>query len=383
MVRGGGRTLWVALAWALVLLATAAGSLLYVESASVNLTLEPHSVETIVTLAGGPSGGPLPIQRFKASATESQQGFASTVQVGAAYASGYVRFTYNCTVSCVDPGAFVPAGTLVANSQSMTYATQANAAISSSPGTMLVSVRATGVGASWNSAADTVTTITSSFPHTGDLTVTNPSAISGGADGRLAHVIQPSDYDVVRDALTTKVINELGAELYATSKGGQYAGDSQPVYTVTSDHSIGDETPSFTITVSGTIGATAFSPDQANAILLAALKAAVPPGQELTKDPVQFIFQGRQVANPNPDVLVTGDDVLLTGKADGFAIPAVTPESLRSQIRGFSPAEAMRSIQHEAPGSRVEIRVSPTAMPFLPLIADHIAVTVVREPARR
>lgn len=372
----------LAVAGAMVVLAAAAGSLLYLETASVKVTVKPRSIEVVVPLAGGPSGGPLTTRRFQASATETQQGFASTVQVGAAYASGFVRFTYNCTTNCVNPEAVMPAGTVVTNSRSFGYATQAAATINSSTGTALVSVRATGVGASWNSAPETVTSILSTNPYGRDLTVTNPSAITGGDDGRLANVIQQADYDVVRDALTAKVNTELGARLYASSGGSLYVGDSKVAYSVTSDHAVGDETPSFMIKVSGTVGASAFSESQADPMLLAALKAKVPSGQELTNDRVQYIFQGRQVVEPSPDVMDTGTDVVVTGKADGFVIAAVTPQSLRSQIKGLSPAEAAASIQRTAAGSRVEIRVSPAAMPWLPLIPEHITVQVVVEPAR-
>lgn len=364
-----------------VLLVVVAGGPLYIETASVKVTVKPQSIEAIVALAGGQSGGALPTHRFQASASESQQGYASTVRVGAAYASGFVRFTYNCTGNCVNPEAVMPAGTVVNNAWSFAYATQSEATINASTGSALVAVRATGVGAGWNSAPETLTTIISNNPYGHDLTLTNPSAISGGADGFLAHVIQQSDYDAVRNAVTLEVNSELGAALFANSKGSLYVGDSQAAYTVTSDHTIGDETPSFTITVSGTVGATTFSESQANAILLAALKTKVPPGQELTNDHVQFIFQGRQVG-PNPDVLNTGTDVLVTGKADGFVIPTLTPQSLRSQIKGLSPTEAARSIQRTAPGSQVEIRVSPAAMPWLPFIADHIALNVIVEPGR-
>jgi hypothetical protein len=348
----------------------------------VKLTVKPQGIEAYITLAGGPSGGPLATQRFQASVTESQQGSASTVQVGAAYASGFVRFTYNCTTNCVNPAAYIPAGTIVTNAGSFGYATQVDATISGSTGTASVAIRATGLGASWNSPPETLTTIVSSNRYGHDLTVTNPSAISGGADGRLAQVIQQSDYDVVRNALTAKVNNELGAALFASSKGSLYAGDSQVAYTVTSDHAVGDETPSFTITVSGIVGASAFSEGQANAILMAALKAKVPPGYELTQDRVQIIFHGRQVAVPRTDVMNTGTDVLLTGQADGFMIPALSPQSVRSQIKGLRPADAVKSLESTAPGCRVEIQVSPASIPWLPFIADHIAVTVVVEPAR-
>src|SRR4029077_3175584 len=254
------------------------------------------------------------------------------------------------------------------------YTTQVDATISGSTGTALVAVRATGLGAGWNSAPETVTTIVSDNRYGHDLTVTNPSAISGGADGRLAQVIQQSDYDVVRNALTVKVNNELGAALWANSHGKYYVGDPQAVITATSDHAVGEEAPSFTITMSGTLSATTFSESQAKAIILGSFNAGVPPGQELTNDPVQIIYQSHQVG---PDA-----GVLVTGRADGFVIPKLSPESVRSQIKGLSPGDAVRSLQRTAPGSRVEIRVSPAAMPWLPFIADHISVTVVVGPAR-
>lgn len=372
-----------ALVTAVVVLAAAGSGLLYTETASVKLTVKPQGIEVWVALAGGPGGGALPTQRFQASVTESQQGSASTVQVGAAYASGFVRFTYNCTTNCVNPAAYIPAGTIVTNAGSFGYATQGDATINGSTGTASVAVRATGLGANWNSAPETLTTIASDNRYGHDLTVTNPAEISGGADGRLAQVIQQSDYDVVRNALTAKVNNELGAALFASSQGRLYSGDSQVAYSVTSDHGVGDETPTFTIKMTGTVGASAYSESQANVILLAALDAKVPPGYELTKDRVQIIFHGRQVAVPSLDVMDTGTDVLVTGQVDAFVIPALSPESVRSQIKGLSPDSAARSLRSRAPGSRVEIRVSPAAMPWLPFIADHIAVTVVVEPARR
>jgi hypothetical protein len=359
------------LATVIVVLAAAGGSLLYTETASVKLSVQRQGIEAYVTLFGGPTGGALQTHRFKASTTESQQGSASTVQVGATYASGYAQFTYNCATPCVRPEVNLPAGTVVTNGGSLGYATQAVATINSAGGTTSVGVRATGLGASWNVTPGTLTTIASDNPYGHELTVTNPSAISGGADGRLAQVIQQADYDAVLKTLTDKVNHELGVALFSAAPGADYLGDPSPVTSLESDHAVGDETPSFTIKMSITDGATAFSELDANAIMLAALKAQVPPGLELTNDRIQYIYQSHQVAR--------NAEVTVTGKADGFVLPS---QSLRSQIRGLSPADAARSLQRTAPGSRVEIRISPATMPWLPVIADHISLTVLVEPAR-
>jgi hypothetical protein len=357
------------LASVVVVLVAAGSSLLYIETATVKLSVQKQGIEAYVTLSGGPTGGPLTTRRFWAGATESLQGSASTVRVGATYASGYARFTYNCTTQCTRPEADIPAGTIVTDGRSLGYATQAGATINSTGGTALVAVRATGLGASWNVASDTLTTIASDNPYGPDLAVTNPSAMSGGADGRLAQVIQQSDYDAVLKTLTDKVNQEFSAALFATANGADYLGDPSPVTTVTSDHAVGDETPSFTIKLSITDRATEFSEGQANAIMLAALKAKVQPGLELTNDRIQYIYQSHQVA-PNAEVTVTG-------KANGFVLPS---QSLSSQLKGLSPADAAGSLQRIAPGSRVEIRISPAAMPWLPIIADHISLTVDVRP---
>jgi hypothetical protein len=224
-------------------------------------------------------------------------------------------------------------------------------------------------GAAWNGGIGSLTVIAGSSDS--GLKVTNPIPIVGGANGRSAQVIQQSDYDAVLKPLTDKVNHEFGAALFAAANGADYVGDPSPVTTVTSDHAVGDEAPSFTIKLSIADSATSFSEIQANRIMLAALKAKVPPGQELTNDTVQYIYQSNHNA--------LGAGVVVTGKADGFVGPR--PQSLQSQIRGLSPAEAARSIQRSAPGSRVEIQISPTAMPWLPIIADHISVSVVVKPA--
>lgn len=350
---------------AAVVLVAAGGSLLFTESASVKISVPPQSVGVLVTLSN------LPTQRISASMTESQQGTASTVQISPTYATGLV--VVRCSPGCQKAPVIIAQGALITTAKSLGYTTQAPVTITTTAGSATVGVRATSPGAAWNADADTLTIIANNTDP--GLKVTNPAAIAGGTNARSAQVIQQSDYDAVLAALNVKVNNELGLALNANAQGMLYVGDPQPVILVTSDHSVGDETPSFTITMSGKIGGTAFVESQAKAIVMAALQAKIPPGQELTNEPVQIIYQAQQVG-PNADVVVTA-------KANGFVIPKLSPQSLRAQIRGLSPAEAARSLQRAAPGSLVEIRISPAAAPFMPIIADHISVTVIVEANSR
>jgi hypothetical protein len=350
---------------ALVVLVAAGGSFLYMETASVKLSVPEQSIGTQVTLTS------LPTQRIQAKITESQQGSASTVQISPTYASGQV--VLSCSPACQRAPVIIAPGQLITTAKSLGYATQAPVTITTTTGSATVNVRATSPGAAWNADIDTLKIIANNSDS--GLKVTNPAAIAGGANARAAQVIQQSDYDTVRSALTVKVNDELGAELNTNAQGMLYVGDPQPVITVTSDHSVGDETPSFTITMTGTIGATEFSESQAKAIMLAALQAKIPPGQELTSDPVQIIYQG-QPAGP-------GGDVVVVSKAVGFIVPKLSPQSLSSQIRGLSPAEAAKSLQRSAPGSLVEIRLSPSVAPLMPIFAEHISVTVILEANTR
>lgn len=349
---------------ATVVLVAAGGSLIVTESASVKVSVPAQSVGAFATLSN------LATQRIAANITESQQGTASTVQINPTYAAGQVVFS--CSPGCQNAPVTIAQGTLITTAKSLGYTTQASATITPA-GSAPVAVRATSPGAAWNADVNTLTIIANNTDP--GLKVTNPAAIAGGINARSAQVIQQSDYDAVRNALTVKVTNELGAALNVNAQGMLYVGDPQPVIVVTSDHSVGEEVPSFMIIVSGRIGGTAFAESQAKAMMLAALQAKIPPGHELTNDPVQIIYQSQQPSS--------NGDVIVVGKVLGFVIPKLSPQSLSSQIRGLSPAEAAKSLQRAAPGSLVEIRISPAAAPFLPIFTGHISLTVIVETNSR
>ena len=350
---------------ALAVLFAAIGSLLFIETAAVKLSVPPQRVVALVTLAAG-----LQTQRIHADVTDSQQGAASTVVTNPTNAAGQVVFS--CSPACKQAPLTVPQGTLVTSAKSLGYSTESAVMITTTTGSSApVAVRATAPGAAWNADANTLTTIAS--PPDANLHVTNPAAVTGGANPRSAQVIQQSDFDAVRNALTVKVNDELAVALKFNAHGMSFVVDGVPVINLTSDHNVGDETPTFTITMTGTASAVAFSESQALALIRSALQAKIPAGDELTSDPIQAVYQLGQ-ANANGDVSING-------KASGFAIPRLSQQSLRAQIRGLTPAQAARSLQRTAPGSLIEIRISPSAMPWLPVVADHISLTVVVERA--
>jgi hypothetical protein len=354
---------------AVAVVLAAVGSVLYTETATVKLSVPPQRIGVSVTLSGGQAGANLQTQPIHAAVTDSQQGSASSVQIAPTYASG--RVVFHCSPACKSSPLNIPQGTLISTAKSLGYSTQAAATVTSTTDSAPIAVRATAPGKAWNADAGALTTIANSPD--GNLHVTNSAAIAGGADARTAQVIQQSDFDAVRNALTAKINDELAAALKVNAQGLSYIADALPVINITSDHHVGEETTTFTISMTGTTGAIAFSDSQAQALLRSALQARMSPHEQLTSDPIQTAY-GLGPTN-------AAGDVIVIGKATGYVIPALSPASLRSQIRALTPAQAARSLQNTAPGSLVEIRISPSAVPWLPVVADHISVTVIVEPA--
>ena len=366
----GKRQLLLTCGLALALVAVASGGVLYGETASVKLSIPPQRLQAKVGLILGQREGQLHVQRIQASFTASQEGTASTVQISATNASGEVLFT--CS-PCQNVPLTIPQGTLVSTNKSLGFTTVADTTITTitnAVGSGSASVRATAAGTEWNTDPNTVTTIPSSPDP--NLHVTNPASITGGANARSAQVIQQSDFDSVRGSLTTTVSDHMDAELTAPAPGLAYIPDPQPVLRVTSDHGVGDETPTFAITMTGTLSAVAFSESEAQALERAAVMAQVPPDQELTSDPIQWTYFGQQATGNGDQILI------LTGV--GCMVPKLSQRTLRSQIAGQSSAQAGKSLQRTAPGSTVEIQTWPSAMPWLPLVAEHISIKSVVEP---
>ena len=341
------------------LLVAVLGSLLFMETASVTLSVPPQKLVAGVTLTGGLASGDFRTSRIAASDTETQISSASNVVIDGTYAAGRVVFT--CRAQCFGP-LTVPSGTLVTTSRSLGYATTVAAVVTrEKPAT--VAVRATAPGASWNTAPNTVTTIVNA---SGELRVTNPAAIAGGTDVHSA-------MDSVHATLAAKVTVALDAALKGKAPQSRYVADGPPILNVVTDHKVGDQVASFTMTITGSTGATAYSDADALALLRAALAAKVPAGQSLTSDPVATSYTAQ--------LTDLKGGMTLYGTTSGYLTPKLPIEDLKARIRGLSTAEARKSLERAVAGSTAEVRVSPSVALWLPLITQHISITVVVEPA--
>lgn len=353
---------------AVAVVAAILGSLVIFETASIKLTVPAARVVADKTLNGGPSGADLVTTRIHADVADTEQGTTSTVDVPAAPATGQVKFHLMCPCQAVTE----PAGTVVATTKGFRYLTTAQVVMQQGTQSQdqTVGVRANVSGAAGNTAPNTVTVIENNTSHP-NLSVTNPQPITGGADATTAQVVQQSDLDRVRSELTDKVTLDLGAALKAQAEGLGYVPDGQPTLTTASDHQVGDHTPTFTMTISATQAAIAFSSVHADALMRTALEQKVPKGFALTADPVQTSYQVQKTS--------ANGDVTIKGSAIGVAVPNVTSNQLKARIKGMRVDAARRQLEQLAPGVTADITVRP-AIPWLPVLQDHITLTIVRKP---
>jgi hypothetical protein len=231
-----------------------------------------------------------------------------------------------------------------------------------------VPIRAALPGLPGNTAANTVTVIDKPITN---VTVQNPKPIAGGAEAGVAQVVQQSDLDRVRAELMAKIVVDLNATLTAQAGGLSFVIDGQPTVNVTSDHAVGDRVATFTMTMTATQGAIAFSSAQADSLMRTALDQKIPKGFTLTPEPVQTTYQAQKTS--------ANGDVTIKGSAIGVVVPNITVSQLKSRIKGLRVDVARHQLEQVAPGVVADITVRP-AVPWLPVLQDHITLTIVREP---
>jgi hypothetical protein len=349
------------------------GFLMFSETAAIRITTPESYVETKASVHGGLTGGQFKTDRLQVALTDSAQGAATGVaRTAASYATGYVVFNpiycmpsptaYYCPPPLPAKAGFEvcrmnPTGgawCYVLQSEVTCYCGQR------------VPVRARGPGSTFNAPANSVNTTGWISPY---LTVDNPEPITGGTDATSSPVVQQSDLDAVRAAVSSQLTADLQSALQQKAQNLHFIADAAPALSASSDVKAGAYSATFQVTVSGTLGGTAFADADAKALIANALVGQVPAGYQLN-GPAQVADYQVETADPQGNVTVTG-------RANGFVIPRVSVTSLQSKLRGLDPGAARRLIEIIAPGSAIEIRLAPAPAPWLPLKADHIRIVVV------
>ena len=333
------------------------GGVVYTERAVVRVSVVAQRVQVEdVALAQ--------TTRLTASVTESQRVTSSQVAVPATAATGFVTFMCSPMTSCPS-GYTVAAGTLLESASGAEYRTLGFASFPSCAPSSPVPIRALSAGASGNATAGAVAY--GAIPPY--IHVSNPWPVTGGADAGTRPLVAKSDIDAARSALVTRATAQLQAKLQSEAAGLSYIPTGAPTIAVASNAAAGANSPAFTVTVTATQDALAFKSDAAQSQLRQALTRQIPAGFRLVSEKIDTTYA------------LTPGGSTVSGSASGYMIPAVDAGALATRLRGQTLSAATADLLRVTGGGSVQIQTAPAAMPWLPMLADHISVLEIAEPA--
>jgi hypothetical protein len=221
-------------------------------------------------------------------------------------------------------------------------------------------------GPGGNTDAHTITNINNNKDY--NISVDNPQATSGGADPRTATVIQQSDIDSIKDAVSRDAVPRVTDQLNSKANGQKLViVGGQPQVTVTADHKLGDEVSGFGVTVKVTGDGVVFDEKVVKGLLKTALQRKLPSGTQLTSN-VNLTYDA---INPTAD-----GQIQLNGHATGFYTPVFLESAIRSHIKGMSPGKAHAFLQSLPNVVDARVVQSPFGLPWLPLFTSRISLKV-------
>jgi FlaG/FlaF family flagellin (archaellin) len=355
----------------LVVLGLIAG-IVYVPTANATLFVSGTAIKQDVTLLGVPgtassSGNQFATQALHAEQSQSLPGTPTgQKQVPAQPSVGSVTFSYSCTFFCDNQPKSIAAGTMVSTSDAKHYTTQKAISVASPHGSASVQIQAMVAGPSGNTDAHTINVIDNSRDF--NLTVDNTAATAGGADPRMATIIQQSDLDGPRDAYSKDAIPQVTDQLNSKAQGLKVVMVGKGVQaTVTSDHKVGEEVTGFTVTVKVAGDGVAFDEKVVKQMLKAALERKISQGSQLTPN-VSTTYEAI-------DATVDGH-ITLNGHASGFYTPVFIQSNIRGHLKGMSPAKAHAFLQSLPNVVDARVTQSPYGLPWLPLFSSRITLKI-------
>lgn len=370
--RGGGprpptdRRLFYVGGAALALLALVA-AVLFAPSADIRITVAGTPLKTDMQLIGMPNPVAGTIDHFPTTVITSTQtqtapGTATgQKQIPAIASTGAVVFTNNSIFSVDFRKGLV---STVDHREFMTQKEVDNVVPGAS--TPPIPVVAQAAGAAGNVPAGAIDVIDRNRDPS--ITVTNPQATGGGADQRVATVIQQSDLDAVKQSLSSQLNPKLQDDLNSQAKGKDMVSPDQPKVDISTDHQLGDETANFNMTMTLTANGVLFDNAAVDKLLQDELKRKVPVGSELTADQAKLTYDVAQATSDG--------NVTLNGHASGYTVIVFSKPAIRAHITGRSPSSARAFMQGLPNVVDVTLRQDPFALPWLPFFSSHITIRI-------
>ena len=343
--------------------------ILYLPSATATLSVSGTPVKVDITLLGAPgtaAGSPdhFATQPIHVEQSQTIPGTATgQKQVAAVASTGQVVITSTC-IFCL--GQSVRKGLIVRTDSGKRYATQQVANIGVGYGAQdTVPIAAVSPGVDGNTDAHSITNIENGGS---DLKVDNPQATSGGADARMATVIQQSDIDSVRDVYAKDAVPQVTDQLNSKAQGQKLVLVGKGVQTTaTSDHKVGEEVSGMTITIKVAGDGVAFDDKAVKQMLKAALQLKIPQGSQMAGNGT-FTYDA---IDPAADGHIT-----LNGHASGFYAPVFLETAIRSHLKGLSPSKARAFLQSLPNVVDARVTQSPFGLPWLPLFSSRISLKI-------
>jgi hypothetical protein len=353
----------------LTLIAGLVGGMLYVPSAQITLTANatPFTADNLTVDA---AAGQPPVRVRAVSLTrQASGGFAATgvKTIPGTVATGAVTYTNGCKnvqITIYDGQRLRAIGGIQFASKGQVV--MAPGQSGSAP------VTATSPGANGNVGPGAINTIENN--DLGCLSVTNPSATSGGQDEQKQTILQTSDVETARSALDAQIRKQIQDDLLKQVAPGEKLSDQlvfQPP-DFNADHKVGDVVTGFNATMSLTAEGDFYVADDVTKAFTELLTKKVPQGQQLTDNKPAVDYQ---VTNAS-----TGGHLQFTGRASGFLAPKIDFDQLRGRLAAQSLPAAQAKLK-AMPIKSADIKESPFKLPFMPLTASRIHVTYEVEPS--
>lgn len=361
-------------------------------SAQVTVTLPARNYSTPVKLlasptnTSNPAAGTIQNEVLQKTFTTSGTGKATgSTKIGTAPAKGIVFFTNNGSQQVV-----IPSNVIVTTSNGTQFVTQAEVSVGpkgSALNRLPTTVQAQSSGDAGNVPAGSITSIPPDSLSTIaqynnaqaaslNLKVTNDAATAGGGAGTATTVTQ-NDLNNAQTALSAQLQDEITTWTQQQLAPGDVAGKPVITPTLTKAPKVND------IEQSGTFPASLTQNVQVPVVRNAALQSATIAqlNAALSKDShyqnYQIIpDQTNAVQIPQFTPTSNGLSMTLSFKATGKIIPLV--QDVPSKLAGKTNAEAVAMLHEIIPDvQKVDIKVSPSIDPWLPLRSGQINVKYV------
>lgn len=368
------RPLLVALTFALVLVLIGSGILVFASkqgTATVTLTLQSHTIENsyLLTAVTGSITSQEQVQAsiLTQSVTQSKSAQASGFFQGT-HAGGWLTF-HNSSTGCGCP-VIIPAGTAFTGASGVTVVTDSVASVASLC-TVRVPAHAVIFGPGGAIGAGDIHAAFNAL-----ISVTNPSAFSGGQPGRSNTLVQQSDITSLATALQSQVLQSARTHLASQVKSNEHLlGTPTCQSQTTSNHAVGDLASSITVTVSTTCRVEVYDYTGALQVVQKEVQA-----QAATYFSSQFTLLGSLQTTLKSATLIDAQagTILLaidaTGKW-GYQFSKSLEQSLARVIAGKNVSEVRALLASQSGVAAVAIDIAGGERGTLP--ADDSKITIV------